>query len=73
MAGELQRTVTIAVAGLAADIATVDALARLALVARRSACEVRLRGASPELLGLVELSGLASVLRAEEPYAESSL
>jgi hypothetical protein len=65
--------VTVAVAGLAADVATVDALARLALVARRSACEVRLRGASPELLKLVELGGLAGVLRAEEPYPESSL
>lgn len=65
MAGEPQRTVTVAVAGLAADVVTVDALARLALAVRRSGCEVRLCGASPALLGLVELIGLAEVLRAE--------
>lgn len=49
-----------------ADAVAVDALARLALAARRSGCEVRLRGASPELLGLVELTGLGDVLRVEE-------
>jgi ABC-type transporter Mla MlaB component len=53
------------VAGVTADAVAVDALARLALAARRSGCEVRLRGASPELLGLVELIGLAEVLRPE--------
>jgi ABC-type transporter Mla MlaB component len=53
------------VAGVAADAVAVDALARLALAARRSGCEVRLRGASPELIGLVELIGLADVLRPE--------
>jgi ABC-type transporter Mla MlaB component len=53
------------VAGVAADAVAVDALARLALAARRSGCEVRLCGASPELLGLVELTGLAEVLRPE--------
>jgi len=50
-----------------ADAVAIDALARLALAARRSGCEVRLRGASPELLGLVELIGLGDVLRSEEP------
>jgi ABC-type transporter Mla MlaB component len=54
------------VAGVAADAVAVDALARLALAARRSGCEVRLRGASPALLGLIELTGLAEVLRCEE-------
>ncbi len=53
------------VAGIAADAVAVDALARLALAARRSGCEARLRGASPELLGLLQLVGLADVLRAE--------
>lgn len=53
------------VAGVAADAVALDALARLALAARRHGCEVRLRGASPELLGLVELAGLAQVLRVE--------
>jgi ABC-type transporter Mla MlaB component len=49
-----------------ADAVAIDALARLALAARRSGCEVRLRDASPELLGLVELIGLGDVLRSEE-------
>ena len=53
------------VAGVTADSVAVDALARLGLAARRSRCEVRLRGASPELLGLVALVGLGDVLRAE--------
>jgi ABC-type transporter Mla MlaB component len=53
--------------GIDADAVAVDALARLALAARRSHCEVRLRGASPELLGLVELIGLSGVLRCEQP------
>jgi ABC-type transporter Mla MlaB component len=54
------------VGGVAADALAVDALARLALAARRSQCEVRLRGASPELLGLVELIGLSDVLSSEQ-------
>ena len=48
---------------LPAEIATVDALARLALVARRRGCAVRLCGASEELLALVAFLGLADVLR----------
>lgn len=55
------------VGGVAADAVAVDALARLALAARRSRCEVRLRGASSELLGLVELVGLSDVLPSEQP------
>jgi hypothetical protein len=51
------------VGGLAADAVAVDALARLALVARRRGCNVRLRGASPELLALVDFIGVADVLR----------
>lgn len=50
------------VAGVEADAVAVEALARLALAARRAGCEVRLRGASPELLGLLALVGLADVL-----------
>jgi ABC-type transporter Mla MlaB component len=53
--------------GVAADAVAVDALARLALAARRGGCEVRLRGASRELLGLVELIGLGAVLRPQQP------
>jgi ABC-type transporter Mla MlaB component len=45
-----------------ADAVTVDALARLQLVARRHGCQVRLRGASDELRGLVGFMGLDAVL-----------
>jgi ABC-type transporter Mla MlaB component len=48
--------------GVEPDAIIVDALARLQLGARRHGCEVRLRGASQELLELVEFMGLASVL-----------
>jgi anti-anti-sigma regulatory factor len=44
------------------DLATVDALAGLALVARRLGCRVRLRHASPELRELLALAGLADVV-----------
>jgi len=45
-----------------ADIATVDALARLALRARRMGCAVNLRDPATELLELVGLAGLGEVL-----------
>jgi ABC-type transporter Mla MlaB component len=51
------------VAGIAADAVAVDALARLALAARRHGCLVRLCGASAELRALVSFLGLADVLR----------
>jgi len=51
------------VAGVPADAVAVDALARLALAARRSRCRVLLRGASTELIGLVAFMGLGEVLR----------
>jgi ABC-type transporter Mla MlaB component len=44
------------------DAATVDALARLQLAARRQGCEVRLRRASDELRELLGFMGLAEVL-----------
>jgi ABC-type transporter Mla MlaB component len=44
------------------DAVTVDALARLQLAAHRSACQVRLRGASDDLRELVALMGLQDVL-----------
>ena len=50
------------VAGVGADAVAIDALARLALVARRRGCGVRLCGASEELLALVAFMGLADVL-----------
>jgi len=43
-------------------LATVDALARLALDARRAGCLVRLRHACPELRNLLALAGLAEIL-----------
>jgi hypothetical protein len=47
------------------SLATVDAVARLALRVRRLGHDVRLRRASVELLELIALAGLAEVLRVE--------
>ena len=46
-------------------LATVAVLARLQLAAKRSGRELRLVGASDELLDLIEFTGLADVLRVE--------
>lgn len=46
---------------------TIDVLARLALAARRGRSEMRLEHASPAILELLELCGLAEVLPCEEP------
>jgi ABC-type transporter Mla MlaB component len=43
------------------DAVTVDALARLQLAARRTGCQVQLRGACSELVRLVEFMGLGDV------------
>jgi ABC-type transporter Mla MlaB component len=50
------------VAGLDADAVALDALARLALAARRSDCSLRLCGASEDLRKLVAFAGLDEVL-----------
>ena len=50
------------VRGIDPDAVTVDALARLQLAAKRHACQVRLRGASDELLELLGFMGLRDVL-----------
>ena len=50
------------VSTVAPDAVVVDALARLQLAARRTACRVHLRNASPELLDLVAFMGLGDVL-----------
>ena len=50
------------VTGVGPDAATVDALARLQVAARKLGCEVRLRNASMPLLELVEFMGLSNVL-----------
>lgn len=46
-------------------LATIDQLARLALAARQLGCEVHVRHANAALLELIELAGLADVLRVE--------
>jgi ABC-type transporter Mla MlaB component len=53
------------VAGIVSDAVAVEALCRLQLGARRHRCEVHLRNASAELLGLVRYLGLDDVLRVE--------
>ena len=50
---------------LAADVGTLDALARLQLNAQRLGRSIRLRDASTELRRLIEFSGLDEVLRVE--------
>ena len=47
---------------LPAEIATVDALSRLALLARRNGAVIQLRGVSPELRDLIDLAGVSLVL-----------
>ena len=47
------------------DLHAVDELCRLALVARRLGCRVRLLDASVELTELVRLAGVSDVLLAE--------
>jgi hypothetical protein len=51
--------------GLAADITTVESLARLALLARRVECPLALRHVSPELEQLVAFCGLSAALGVE--------
>jgi hypothetical protein len=68
--GSAAAVVVCDVRALPADLPTVDALARLELTARRLGREIRLAGASPELLGLLGLAGLAGVVgRATPPPA----
>ena len=51
---------------IVADAVTVEALARLQLAARRRACQVSLRGASIDLLGLLSLAGLTDIVPLED-------
>ena len=53
------------VARVDADAVAVDALARLGLAARQAGCELRLRRPVPALCELLDLCGLADVLRVE--------
>jgi ABC-type transporter Mla MlaB component len=50
------------VTGLAADLVSIDALARLQLAARRYRCLIRLRGASDQLRELIAFMGFQDVL-----------
>jgi ABC-type transporter Mla MlaB component len=60
--GDAAEVLRCEVAGVPADAVAVEALARLALGARRRGCRVRLCGASAELRALVGFVGLADVL-----------
>src|SRR5579884_1720340 len=53
------------VSAIEPDGVAVDALARLALAARRHGCAIRLQGAGDVLCQLIELMGLAAVLRTQ--------
>ena len=53
------------VRGAEADVATVDALARLQLTTKRLGGRLRLRNASADLLLLVAFMGLTDVLQEE--------
>lgn len=66
LAGTQAELLLCEVAGVQADAVAVEALARLALAARRNSCAVRLHGASVQLRGLVCLCGLDDVLIAAE-------
>lgn len=46
-----------------ADAVTVDAVARLALAARRHGCQIRMLGAAAGLRDLIAFMGLGDVLR----------
>lgn len=50
------------VTGAQPDLRVLDVLARLALLARRSGVPISFDGLAPELVGLIELAGLADVL-----------
>ena len=52
-------------AGCGPDLALIDALARLQLVARERGSRVRVRDATAELCALVELCGLTDALGVE--------
>ncbi len=56
------------------DLGTVDALARLQLVAHRRGCSVRLVNVTPALRGLLDLAGLTDLFEAgSAPAADSAV
>jgi ABC-type transporter Mla MlaB component len=56
--------------GVEPDAVTVEALARLQLAARGRGCQVQLRDASSQLLGLIAFLGLRDVVRVSPAAAE---
>jgi ABC-type transporter Mla MlaB component len=66
LAAQAPELLLVEVGEIAPDAVAIDALARLALAARRHGCSVLLRGASPRLMLLVEFIGLADVLASED-------
>lgn len=72
MAASREQTIVCDLAGLrTADLATVGALARFALEARRLGLVLALSRVPPELVELIELAGLRDVLSAVEPSWEA--
>lgn len=61
LAGGRHRQVELEVSGVRADAVALDALAHLALAARRHGCRIALLGATSDLWQLIELSGLRDV------------
>ena len=47
------------------DLAAIDELARIRLAATRCGCNLRLEQTSEDLMALIELAGLAGVLRVQ--------
>jgi ABC-type transporter Mla MlaB component len=57
------------VSAVPVDAVALEALARLALGARRHGCRVQLRGSTAELDALIELAGLGKALSLRTPAA----
>jgi hypothetical protein len=58
----LRAAVGAVLGGACIDVALLNALAGIALAARRCGCTVRVSAASPDLRALLELAGLEHVL-----------
>ena len=65
MAAAAPTPIDLDASGFAPDVATVDALARLQLAARRAGRRLRLRKAPDELVELITFCGLDEVLGVE--------
>ena len=66
------QTIVCDVRALAAEARSVDALARMQLVARRLGCQIRLYRASPELADLLAFLGLSTVVGCGRAACNSS-